>query len=62
MFFIQKEQNDIFVTNSMDNSIKFLNDDEKEIVFNILPQLTDPLTRSVVVNEIPDELSCRKYA
>ena len=54
MYLFMKDQGDIIIINSETNVIRFLNDEEKLIVLNILPQLNECSTKSMALEDLPE--------
>lgn len=54
MYLFVKDQDDIFVINSETNVIRFLNDEEKLIILEILPQLSECSTNSMALEDLPE--------
>lgn len=54
MYIFQKNDDDIFVINSETNVIRFLSDEEKISILDILPQLCSTQTISIAVEELPE--------
>ena len=54
MYIFQKDKNDIYVINSETNVIRFLSDEEKITILDILPQLCNSHTISMAVEELPE--------
>ncbi len=54
MHIFKKDQNDIYVINSKRNTIRFLSEEEKVIILEILPQLCYTETISIMFNDLPE--------
>jgi len=53
MYIFQKEQNDLVLINSDNNSIRFLRKEEKDLVYSSYPRFFCEETRSIAVYDLP---------